>query len=110
MRLSAREGTFPPVRPRAILASATLMDQRETGPSETAELAPPRVLTFLIADVRGYTRFTEEHGDEAAARLAGEFARIARAAVETRGGSVVELRGDEVLAAFESSRQAMRSA
>ena len=23
--------------------------------------------TFLIADVRGYTRFTQEHGDEAAA-------------------------------------------
>ena len=22
--------------------------------------------TFLIADVRGYTRFTQEHGDEAA--------------------------------------------
>jgi len=36
------------------------------------------VLTFLFADVRGYTRFTAEHGDEAAARLAARFAAIAR--------------------------------
>jgi hypothetical protein len=29
-----------------------------------------QVRTFLIADVRGYTRFTRDHGDEAAAALA----------------------------------------
>src|SRR5437867_3556107 len=29
------------------------------------------VRTFLIADVRGYTRFTEEYGHEVAARLCG---------------------------------------
>jgi class 3 adenylate cyclase len=27
-------------------------------------------MTLLFADMRGYTRFTAEHGDEAAARLA----------------------------------------
>jgi class 3 adenylate cyclase len=27
------------------------------------------VRTFLIADIRGYTRFTEQHGDEASAKL-----------------------------------------
>ena len=32
------------------------------------------IRTFLIADVRGYTVFTQEHGDEAAAALAGKFA------------------------------------
>ena len=32
------------------------------------------IKTFLIADVRGYTRFTSERGDEAAARLATRFA------------------------------------
>ena len=26
--------------------------------------------TFLIADIRGYSRYTEEYGDEAAAKLA----------------------------------------
>jgi WD40 repeat protein/class 3 adenylate cyclase len=68
------------------------------------------IRTFLIADVRGYTVFTQENGDEAAAALAGKFATVARATVEGRGGTVVELRGDEALAVFDSPRQAIRAA
>jgi WD40 repeat protein/class 3 adenylate cyclase len=67
------------------------------------------IRTFLIADVRGYTVFTQEHGDEAAAELAGKFAAVAREGVEARGGTVVELRGDEALAVFDSARQAIRA-
>ena len=37
------------------------------------------VRTFLIADVRGYTHFTQAHGDEAAAQLTGAFASTTRA-------------------------------
>ena len=70
----------------------------------------PAVHTFLIADVRGYTRFTVEHGDEAAARLATAFARLAREVVEAHGGRVIELRGDEALAVFVSTRRALRAA
>jgi WD40 repeat protein/class 3 adenylate cyclase len=65
---------------------------------------------FLIADVRGYTRFTRERGDAEAARLAGAFANLARDAVAARGGNVIELRGDEALAVFESPVQAIRAA
>ena len=68
------------------------------------------VLTFLIADVRGYTRFTRERGDAAAASLAKRFANLALDAVEARGGRVIELRGDEALAVFESPVQAVRAA
>ncbi|HJQ75470.1 MAG TPA: AAA family ATPase, partial [Gaiellaceae bacterium] len=68
------------------------------------------IKTFLIADVRGYTRFTHERGDEAAARLATRFAELARVAIEAAGGSLVELRGDEALAVFDSARQALRAA
>jgi YVTN family beta-propeller protein len=71
---------------------------------------PTEVLAFLIADVRGYTLFTQERGDEAAAKLAAKFARLAREAVDARGGSVIELRGDEALAVFASPRQAIRAA
>jgi len=66
--------------------------------------------TFLIADVRGYTRFTHLRGDAAAARLAGRFALLARDAVEARGGRVIELRGDEALAVFVSAAAAVRAA
>jgi class 3 adenylate cyclase len=68
------------------------------------------ILTFLIADVRGYTAFTQARGDEAAGRLAAKFAEIAREGVEAHGGEVVELRGDEVMAVFTSAREAMRGA
>ncbi|HXJ64223.1 MAG TPA: ABC transporter substrate-binding protein, partial [Actinomycetota bacterium] len=68
------------------------------------------IRAFLIADVRGYTLFTQERGDEAAAKLAAKFARLAREAVEARNGSVIELRGDEALAVFASPRQAIRAA
>jgi class 3 adenylate cyclase len=68
------------------------------------------IRTFLIADVRGYTLFTQERGDEAAAKLAARFAGIAREVVDDHGGSVIELRGDEALAVFDSPRQAIRAA
>lgn len=68
------------------------------------------ILTFLIADIRGYTSYTQAHGDEAAARLAMMFAEIATEGVEARGGRVVQLRGDEALAVFSSARQALRAA
>jgi WD40 repeat protein/class 3 adenylate cyclase len=65
---------------------------------------------FLIADVRGYTRFTRERGDVEAALLATRFARLAEDAVEARGGRIVELRGDEALAVFDSASQAVLAA
>jgi WD40 repeat protein/class 3 adenylate cyclase len=72
--------------------------------------ADTATLTFVIADVRGYTRFTRERGDAAAATLAKKFADLSRDAVEARGGRVLELRGDEALAVFESPAQAVRAA
>jgi class 3 adenylate cyclase len=68
------------------------------------------IQSFLIADIRGYTRFTEEYGDEAAARLAAKFKDIIQEIVETRTGRVVEIRGDEALTVFDSARQAIRAA
>jgi ABC-type oligopeptide transport system substrate-binding subunit/class 3 adenylate cyclase/tRNA A-37 threonylcarbamoyl transferase component Bud32 len=70
----------------------------------------PGVRTFLITDIRGYTRYTAERGDEAAAELASAFADIVRQVVEERDGRLIELRGDEALVVFDSARQALRSA
>ena len=70
----------------------------------------PVVRTFLIADVRGYTRFTQEHGDEAAALLTSSFADIVGRVVAEYDGDLIELRGDEALVVFASARQALRAA
>jgi WD40 repeat protein/class 3 adenylate cyclase/DNA-binding SARP family transcriptional activator len=80
------------------------------GPRSATTETDPSLRIFLIADIRGYTSFTEARGDEAAAALATRFAELARPTVETNAGSVVELRGDEVLAVFTSARQAIRAA
>jgi ABC-type transport system substrate-binding protein/class 3 adenylate cyclase len=87
---------------------------------EALQTAPPEishsrrtvagVRTFLITDIRGYTRYTNERGDEAAAALASGFAEIVRQVVEERDGRLIELRGDEALVVFDSARQAVRSA
>src|SRR5689334_9336065 len=45
------------------------------------------IRTFLIADVRGYTQFTVEQGDEAAARLTQHFADLAVAVAAARDRS-----------------------
>jgi YVTN family beta-propeller protein len=66
--------------------------------------------TFLIVDVRGYTRFTQTHGDEEAGKLASQFAALVREAISATGGDVLELRGDEALCVFPSARQALRAA
>lgn len=80
-------------------------------PKTREDSTPPGVLvrTFLISDIRGYSTFTRERGDEIAARLASKFADLARDAVEARGGRVIELRGDEALAVFDSTPQAVRA-
>jgi YVTN family beta-propeller protein len=82
-----------------------------TGPGSSDRYsAAPAVRTFLIADVRGYTRFTQEHGDEEAGRLAAVFAELARETILSSGGELIELRGDEALSTFGSARQAVRAA
>jgi DNA-binding NarL/FixJ family response regulator/class 3 adenylate cyclase len=68
------------------------------------------VKTFLIADVRGYTLFTTNHGDEAAASLVESFATRTERVIAATEGTVVEFRGDEALAVFDSPRAAIRAA
>jgi len=95
---------------------ATLLEEAQQGHDHRKEyaLSPgesvPALRTFLIADVRGYTQFTVEHGDEAAARLTTRFADVVEEVVALRQGRVVEVRGDEALIAFSSVRQALRAA
>ncbi len=82
----------------------------ETAEALKRETAGVLLRTFMIADVRGYTTFTREQGDERAAELAGRFAEIVRGVVSQHGGVLLELRGDEALTVFSSARQAIRAA
>jgi class 3 adenylate cyclase len=80
------------------------------GPALDSAALPPTVRTVLIADIRGYTRYLVEQGNDAGAALATRFATLVRLVLEPAGGQLVELRGDEVLAVFPSVRQAVHAA
>jgi len=73
---------------------------------------PPRELAhaFLITDVRGYTRFTQQQGDDAAAQLSERFIRLATVQIQQFDGRVMATHGDEVVSVFESPRRALRAA
>lgn len=89
---------------RTRFAEAARRSSRPTPTSRSSTLQ-----TFLIADLRGYTQFTAERGDEAAAQLTSRFAEVTEEVVGRFDGRVIELRGDEVLASFSSARQALRA-
>ena len=45
------------------------------------------VQTFVIADLRGYTRYSDEHGDEASARVTEQIRRARRRGDRGQGGA-----------------------
>jgi len=100
----------PDERPRT--AAQLIADARAVagGGEVERETGVAQLRTFLIADVRGYTRYTQQYGDEAAARLASRFAELTQAVVRAHEGRLIELRGDEALVVFESARNALRAA
>jgi predicted ATPase/class 3 adenylate cyclase len=87
-------------------------DQRATAAGEqiSPEPLPTEERTFLIADVRNYTAFTQEQGDQAAARLTMKFAALAAASTRQHQGRLLSQRGDEIVAVFASPRRALRTA
>ncbi len=72
--------------------------------------AAPAMQTFLFCDIRGYTAYTRDNGDEAGATLAAAFAGLVADTAQAFDGRLQELRGDEGLLVFASPRQALRFA
>lgn len=87
-------------------------DEASRSPDAAVSAAAPEteLRTFLIADIRGYTTYTREHGDEAGAILASRFAELVAEVAAARDGRLLELRGDEALVVFVSARKALRAA
>ena len=54
--------------------------------------------TFLFADISGYSRLTEQHGDEAAAEMAISFAAAVERLAAAHGAEFVKTSGDAVMA------------
>ncbi len=67
----------------------------------------PPAIAFL--DLTGYTTLTEERGDQAAAELAADLARVVEKAARAHGGRPVKWLGDGVMFHFSDSGQAILS-
>jgi len=80
------------------------------GDQPVSEPLPTEERTFLIADLRNYTAFTQEQGDQAAARLTMKFAALAAVSARQHQGRLLSQRGDEIVAVFASPRRALRAA
>jgi adenylate cyclase len=64
--------------------------------------------TFLFADLVGFTAFTEEHGDDAAADLAEGFAAGAARLARDHGARLVKCLGDAVMLRADDASEAVR--
>ncbi len=72
--------------------------------------ATSSLLTFLLADIRGYTHYSAQHGDLAASRLSEYFLTLCHQVLSSHDGEVFGSAGDQALAAFTSAHAALHAA
>jgi adenylate cyclase len=91
--------------------TATLIDGFETTLEEArlhSRLERPPAICFL--DISGYTRLTQERGDDAAADLAGTLARLVERSSVRHGGKPIKWLGDGVMFYFRDPGPGVRAA
>jgi len=71
------------------------------------EDAVPVEVTVMFTDLEGFTRYTAEHGDEAAVALVSEHQRQVGPIVRSRGGRIVKRMGDGLMLAFPAPEAAV---
>lgn len=91
--------------------TATLIDGFEATLEEAglhSRLERPPAICFL--DISGYTRLTQERGDDAAADLAGTLARLVERSSVRHGGKPIKWLGDGVMFYFRDPGPGVRAA
>ena len=71
---------------------------------------PERLPAMCFLDLAGYTRLTEERGDQAAAELAGTLAVLVERSSRAHGGTPVKWLGDGVMLHFREPSGAVEAA
>ena len=70
---------------------------------------PRQVEACAFADLSGYTRLTEEAGDEVAAQVSVKLAELVNEVASRHAGAVVKMLGDGVLFHFKDPQDAVRA-
>src|SRR5437879_9816422 len=64
-------------------------------------------VTILFSDIRGFTEYTEQYGDEIAFQVLQEHNEIVRRHIGAFSGKVVKTQGDSFMVAFTAARGAV---
>ena len=65
---------------------------------------------FLFADLRGYSAYTERHGDRAAEALIGRYRQLVRTEISAFHGAEIRTEGDSFYVVFDSVAEAVEAA
>jgi adenylate cyclase len=118
---SQMSGDFNPLVDRALMGiyrrqqelawTEHLVEHIETELEEAGVLGrPERVPAICFLDLAGYTRLTEERGDQAAAELAASLRVLVQGSSREHGGVPVKWLGDGVMFRFREPAGAVLSA
>jgi class 3 adenylate cyclase len=90
-----------------------LPDEGKTSRAQSGtDVALPLGATVTIAfsDIRGFTEYTDQFGDEAAYRVLQQHNSVVRNQIDLFGGHVVKTQGDSFMIAFPTARSAIQCA
>ena len=76
---------------------------------QTPSPSTPHTRGFLFADLRGYSKFTEKHGDAAAAELIGRYRKLVRTEIAAFHGAEIRTEGDSFYVVFGVVSQAVQA-
>jgi class 3 adenylate cyclase len=74
-----------------------------------ASAPQPHTRAFLFADLRGYSAFTERHGDQAARELLSRYRHSVREVIASFDGAEIRTEGDSFYVVFDSVSPAVRA-
>lgn len=69
-----------------------------------------RLIAVQFSDLRGFSSFTAQHGDEKAFKIARTFVDLVGTKVNEYGGRLLKTYGDGVMTSFDNAEQAVRCA
>jgi len=68
------------------------------------------LVAIQFSDLRGFSSYTAQHGDEKAFQIARQFVNLVGASVEQHGGRLLKTYGDGVMTSFDDPCQAVQCA
>ena len=100
-------GPDPSERPPAEAGLAASASADTIGPEPPFPLTFAPTVTLFFSDIRGFTEYTDAHGDAAAFRMLQFHNTMVQEQIALYGGHIVKTLGDSYMVSFNAARNAM---